>query len=100
MSFLERILKISSKASKELDQHINYTSEKESLNKTTKTTINSTSVNEDTKKYLIDRLAKIDETKFDIDDIDPLFEDAARLTVQSQMASTSLLQKRMKINKI
>jgi S-DNA-T family DNA segregation ATPase FtsK/SpoIIIE len=34
---------------------------------------------------------------FDLDNRDPLFEDAARLIVQSQMGSTSLLQRRMKL---
>ena len=34
---------------------------------------------------------------FDVADKDPLFEDAARLIVQSQMGSTSLLQRRMKL---
>ena len=34
---------------------------------------------------------------FDLSDRDPLFEDAARLIVQSQIGSTSLLQRRMKL---
>jgi S-DNA-T family DNA segregation ATPase FtsK/SpoIIIE len=34
---------------------------------------------------------------FDMTDRDALFEDAARLIVQSQMGSTSLLQRRMKL---
>lgn len=34
---------------------------------------------------------------FDVDDKDPLFEDAARLIVQNQVGSTSLLQRRMKL---
>jgi S-DNA-T family DNA segregation ATPase FtsK/SpoIIIE len=34
---------------------------------------------------------------FDLGNKDPLFEDAARLIVQSQMGSTSLLQRRMKL---
>ncbi|MEN9685489.1 MAG: hypothetical protein RLZZ28_1275 [Bacteroidota bacterium] len=34
---------------------------------------------------------------FDASDRDPLFEDAARLIVQSQMGSTSLIQRRMKL---
>ncbi len=34
---------------------------------------------------------------FDSSDRDPLFEDAARLIVQSQMGSTSLIQRRMKL---
>jgi S-DNA-T family DNA segregation ATPase FtsK/SpoIIIE len=34
---------------------------------------------------------------FDLNDRDPLFEDAARLIVQSQSGSTSLLQRRMKL---
>jgi S-DNA-T family DNA segregation ATPase FtsK/SpoIIIE len=31
------------------------------------------------------------------DNLDPLFADAARLIVESQMGSTSLLQRRMKL---
>jgi DNA segregation ATPase FtsK/SpoIIIE, S-DNA-T family len=34
---------------------------------------------------------------FDASERDPLFEDAARLIVQSQMGSTSLIQRRMKL---
>ncbi|MBZ5857167.1 FtsK/SpoIIIE family DNA translocase [Flavihumibacter profundi] len=34
---------------------------------------------------------------FDLNDKDPLFEDAARLIVQNQVGSTSLLQRRMKL---
>ena len=34
---------------------------------------------------------------FDLGDKDPLFEDAARLIVASQVGSTSLLQRRMKL---
>lgn len=34
---------------------------------------------------------------FDMNDKDPLFEDAARLIVQNQVGSTSLLQRRMKL---
>ncbi|MBG9378133.1 DNA translocase FtsK 4TM domain-containing protein [Panacibacter sp. DH6] len=34
---------------------------------------------------------------FDVADRDPLFEDAARLIVQNQMGSTSLIQRRMKL---
>ncbi len=34
---------------------------------------------------------------FDLNDKDPLFEDAARLIVQNQIGSTSLLQRRMKL---
>ncbi|MBX9782996.1 MAG: DNA translocase FtsK [Chitinophagaceae bacterium] len=34
---------------------------------------------------------------FDLSDRDPLFEDAARLIVQNQVGSTSLLQRRMKL---
>jgi S-DNA-T family DNA segregation ATPase FtsK/SpoIIIE len=34
---------------------------------------------------------------FDVNDKDPLFEDAARLIVQNQVGSTSLLQRRMKL---
>ncbi|WP_205512536.1 FtsK/SpoIIIE family DNA translocase [Longitalea arenae] len=44
----------------------------------------------------------VDEKQFegkdlDLDDRDSLFEDAARMIVQSQMGSTSLLQRRMKL---
>jgi S-DNA-T family DNA segregation ATPase FtsK/SpoIIIE len=35
--------------------------------------------------------------EFDLDDKDPLFEEAARLIVQNQVGSTSLLQRRMKL---
>jgi S-DNA-T family DNA segregation ATPase FtsK/SpoIIIE len=35
--------------------------------------------------------------EFDVADRDPLFEDAARLIVQNQIGSTSLLQRRMKL---
>ncbi len=35
--------------------------------------------------------------EFDADDRDPLFEDAARLVVTSQIGSTSLIQRRMKL---
>ncbi|HWB23977.1 MAG TPA: DNA translocase FtsK [Chitinophagaceae bacterium] len=35
--------------------------------------------------------------EFDLADKDPLFEDAARLIVQNQMGSTSLIQRRMKL---
>jgi S-DNA-T family DNA segregation ATPase FtsK/SpoIIIE len=34
---------------------------------------------------------------FDASDKDPLFEDAAKLIVQNQIGSTSLLQRRMKL---
>jgi S-DNA-T family DNA segregation ATPase FtsK/SpoIIIE len=34
---------------------------------------------------------------FDLSDRDPLFEDAAKLIVQNQVGSTSLLQRRMKL---
>lgn len=37
------------------------------------------------------------ENDFDLGDKDPLFEDAARLIVASQIGSTSLLQRRMKL---
>jgi S-DNA-T family DNA segregation ATPase FtsK/SpoIIIE len=37
---------------------------------------------------------------FDSGDRDPLFEDAARLIMQSQMGSTSLIQRRMKLEYI
>ncbi len=39
----------------------------------------------------------MDGKDFDANDRDPLFEDAARLIVQSQMGSTSLIQRRMKL---
>lgn len=39
----------------------------------------------------------MDGKDFDASDRDPLFEDAARLIVQSQMGSTSLIQRRMKL---
>src|SRR5262249_46368454 len=35
--------------------------------------------------------------EFDLEDRDPLFDDAARLIVQNQIGSTSLLQRRMKL---
>lgn len=38
-----------------------------------------------------------EKREFDILDKDPLFEDAARLIVQNQIGSTSLLQRRMKL---
>jgi S-DNA-T family DNA segregation ATPase FtsK/SpoIIIE len=38
-----------------------------------------------------------DGKEIDIAERDPLFEDAARLIVQSQIGSTSLLQRRMKL---
>jgi S-DNA-T family DNA segregation ATPase FtsK/SpoIIIE len=34
---------------------------------------------------------------FDLSDRDPLFDEAARLIVQNQMGSTSLIQRRMKL---
>jgi S-DNA-T family DNA segregation ATPase FtsK/SpoIIIE len=40
---------------------------------------------------------EIEGKDFDLDNKDPLFEEAARLIVQSQMGSTSLLQRRMKL---
>lgn len=39
----------------------------------------------------------MDGKDFDANDRDPLFEDAARLIVSSQMGSTSLIQRRMKL---
>ena len=39
----------------------------------------------------------VDGRDFDLNDKDPLFEDAARLIVTSQVGSTSLLQRRMKL---
>lgn len=40
---------------------------------------------------------ELDDREFDINDRDSLFEDAARLIVQNQIGSTSLLQRRMKL---
>ena len=40
---------------------------------------------------------ELEGKEFDLGDKDPLFEDAARLIVQNQMGSTSLLQRRMKL---
>ena len=40
---------------------------------------------------------ELEGKNFDMNDRDPLFEDAARLIVQNQMGSTSLLQRRMKL---
>jgi S-DNA-T family DNA segregation ATPase FtsK/SpoIIIE len=39
----------------------------------------------------------MDSKDFDVNDKDALFEDAARLIVQNQVGSTSLLQRRMKL---
>jgi DNA segregation ATPase FtsK/SpoIIIE, S-DNA-T family len=39
----------------------------------------------------------LENRDFDMSDRDPLFEDAARLIVQNQVGSTSLLQRRMKL---
>lgn len=39
----------------------------------------------------------MDGKELDLSDRDPLFEDAARLVVQNQMGSTSLIQRRMKL---
>ncbi len=39
----------------------------------------------------------LENREFDVNDKDPLFEDAARLIVTSQSGSTSLLQRRMKL---
>lgn len=50
---------------------------------------------EDKKNELIQLLAE--EKDFDLSGLDPLFEDAARLIVQNQIGSTSLLQRRMKL---
>lgn len=38
-----------------------------------------------------------DDERFDPKDIDPLFEDAARVIVQNQQGSTSLIQRRLKL---
>lgn len=40
---------------------------------------------------------ELESKDFDLSDRDPLFEDAARLIVQNQVGSTSLLQRRMKL---
>lgn len=40
---------------------------------------------------------ELEEKDFDVNDKDPLFEDAAHLIVQNQVGSTSLLQRRMKL---
>ena len=40
---------------------------------------------------------ELESRDFDLNDKDPLFEDAARLIVQNQVGSTSLLQRRMKL---
>jgi DNA segregation ATPase FtsK/SpoIIIE, S-DNA-T family len=40
---------------------------------------------------------ELDAREFDANNRDPLFEDAARLIVQNQIGSTSLLQRRMKL---
>src|SRR6185437_7359282 len=39
----------------------------------------------------------MDSKDFDVNNRDPLFEEAARLIVQNQVGSTSLLQRRMKL---
>jgi len=40
---------------------------------------------------------ELESKDFDVNDKDPLFEDAARLIVQNQVGSTSLIQRRMKL---
>jgi len=40
---------------------------------------------------------ELEGKEFDMSERDPLFEDAARLIVQNQIGSTSLLQRRMKL---
>ena len=40
---------------------------------------------------------ELDSKEFDVNDRDPLFNDAARLIVQNQVGSTSLIQRRMKL---
>jgi S-DNA-T family DNA segregation ATPase FtsK/SpoIIIE len=42
-------------------------------------------------------IAELEGKEFDLGDRDSLFEDAARLIVQNQVGSTSLLQRRMKL---
>ncbi len=46
-------------------------------------------------EYIDEREAE--GVEFDLNDRDPLFDDAARLIVQNQVGSTSLLQRRMKL---
>jgi S-DNA-T family DNA segregation ATPase FtsK/SpoIIIE len=46
-------------------------------------------------EYIEERDA--DGKEFDLTDKDPLFEEAARLIVQNQVGSTSLIQRRMKL---
>lgn len=45
----------------------------------------------------VEKEAEVSETDADLDDIDPLFEDAARIVVQHQQGSTSLIQRRLKL---
>lgn len=54
---------------------------------------------ENEKAKLIEKLVKeeIDNTEAPLDNFDPLLEEAARLIVQSQIGSTSLLQRRLKL---
>jgi S-DNA-T family DNA segregation ATPase FtsK/SpoIIIE len=40
---------------------------------------------------------ELEGKEFDASDRDPLFEDAAKLIVQNQVGSTSLIQRRMKL---
>jgi len=40
---------------------------------------------------------EVNDTETDIDELDPLFEDAARIVVQHQQGSTSLIQRRLKL---
>src|SRR5205814_4906981 len=40
---------------------------------------------------------ELEGKEFDLGDRDPLFDDAAKLIVQNQMGSTSLIQRRMKL---
>ncbi|HAN38160.1 MAG TPA: cell division protein FtsK [Chitinophagaceae bacterium] len=47
-------------------------------------------------EYVDEKDASSDKD-FDLDDKDPLFEDAAKLIVQNQVGSTSLIQRRMKL---
>ncbi len=57
------------------------------------------SLTEEEKSKLIEQLARDGDNFYNnnIDGFDPLLEDAARLVVQSQSGSTSLLQRRMKL---
>ena len=54
--------------------------------------------NPDVQETLINNIIREMEAKgYDLNDKDPLFDDAAKIIVMSQMGSTSLLQRRMKL---